>query len=71
MLGPRFIAGGDYNSKYTLWDSHLTTTKVRESSKVIQEKTIHFYQMENQNTGLLTENKFPDPLDFFVKNGIS
>ena len=25
-LGPRFIAGGDYNSKYTVWGSRITTT---------------------------------------------
>jgi len=29
-LGPKFIAGGDYNSKHTLWGSGLTTTKGRE-----------------------------------------
>jgi alpha/beta superfamily hydrolase len=54
---PKFIARGDYNSKHTLWGSCLTTTKGRELSKVIQEKTIHFYQLEHQHTGLLTETK--------------
>jgi exonuclease III len=41
MLGPKFIAGGDYNSRHTLWGSHLTT-KGRELSKVIQEKNYSF-----------------------------
>ena len=30
-LGPRFIAGGNYNSKHTVWGSRLTTTKGRET----------------------------------------
>jgi hypothetical protein len=29
-LGPKFIAGGDYNSIHNLWDSRLTTTNGRE-----------------------------------------
>jgi len=29
-LGCRFIAGGDYNAKNTIWGSRLTTTKGRE-----------------------------------------
>jgi hypothetical protein len=41
-LGPKFIDGGDYNSKHTLWGSRLTTTKVRELLKVIQEKNYSF-----------------------------
>jgi len=41
-LGPKFIAGGDYNSKHTLWGSRLTTTKGRELSKVIQENNYSY-----------------------------
>ena len=43
-LGPKFIAGGDYNSKHTVWGSRLTTTttKGRELSEVIQEKNYSF-----------------------------
>ena len=37
-LGPKFIDGGDCNSRDTLWGSCLTTTKSRELSKAIQEK---------------------------------
>jgi hypothetical protein len=35
-LGPKFIAGSNYNIKYLLWGSRLTITKSRELSKVIQ-----------------------------------
>jgi hypothetical protein len=41
MLGPKFKAGGDYNSKNTLWGSRLAK-KGRELSKVIQEKNYSF-----------------------------
>jgi exonuclease III len=41
-LRPKFIAGGDYNSKHTLWGSRLTKTKGRKLSKVIQEKNYSF-----------------------------
>jgi len=34
-LGPCFLAGGDFNSKNTLWGSRLITTKGRELAKVI------------------------------------
>jgi len=37
-LGPKFIAGGGYNSKHALWGSRLTTKKGRELLKVIQVK---------------------------------
>jgi hypothetical protein len=36
-LGHKFIAGGDYKSKHTLWGSHLITTKGRELTKIIQD----------------------------------
>ena len=36
-LEPKFIVGGDYSSKHTLWGSRLTTTNGRKLSKVIQE----------------------------------
>jgi exonuclease III len=49
-LGPKFIAGDDYNSKHILWGSRLTTTKGRELSKVIQEK---LFTSINCNTNIL------------------
>jgi len=36
-LGPRFMAGGDYNSKHTACGSRITTTKGRESFSLLQE----------------------------------
>jgi len=35
-IGPRFLAGGDFNSKHILWGSRLITTKGLELAKIIQ-----------------------------------
>jgi hypothetical protein len=41
-LGPKFVAGGDFNSKHTIWGARLTTTKGRELAKVLQENNYIF-----------------------------
>jgi hypothetical protein len=71
MLGPKFIAAGDYNSKHTLWGSCLTTTKGRGLSKVIQEKNYSFLSTGTPTYWPTVGNKIPDPLDIFVTSGIS
>jgi endonuclease/exonuclease/phosphatase (EEP) superfamily protein YafD len=70
-LGPKFLVGGDYNSKHTLWSSRLTTTKGRELAKVIQEKNYSFLSTGTPTYCPTDGNKIPDLLDFFVTNGIS
>ena len=70
-LGPKFIAGGDYNSKHTLWGSRLTTTKGRELLKVIQEKNYSYLSTGTPTYWPTDSNKTPDLLDFFVTKGIS
>jgi len=70
-LGPKFIAGGDYNSRHTLWGSRLATTKGSELSKVIQEKNYSFLSIGTPTHWPTDGNKNPDLLDFFVTNGIS
>ena len=69
-LGPKFIAGGDYNSKHTLWGSRLTTTAGREFSKVIQENNYSYLSTGTPTYWPTEGNKIPDLLDFFVTNGI-
>jgi hypothetical protein len=41
-LWPKFIAGGDFNSKHTIWGARLTITKGRELAKVLQENNYIF-----------------------------
>ena len=70
-LGPKFIAGGDYNSKHTQWGSRLTTTKSRGLWKVIQERNYSFLSTGTPTYWSTGGNKIPDQLDFFVTKGIS
>jgi hypothetical protein len=69
-LGTKFIAGGNYNRKQTLWGSRLTATKGRELSKVIQEKNYTFLSTGTPTYWPADGNKISDLLDFFVTNGI-
>ena len=39
-LGNRFIDGGDYNAKNTLWGSRLTATKGKELHKVMKTNSL-------------------------------
>jgi len=66
-----YFAGGDYKSKHTLWGSRLTTTNVRELSKVIQENNYSYLSTGTPKYWPTDGNKIPDLLDFFVTNGIS
>ena len=70
-LGSKCIAGGDCNSKHTLWGSSLTTTKGRELSKVLQESSYSFLSTGRPTYWPTVGNRIPDLLDFFVTNGIS
>ena len=70
-LGPKFLAGGDYNNKHINWGSRLTTTKVRELSKVHQEKNYSYLSTGSPKYWPTDTNKIPDLLDFFITNGIS
>jgi len=70
-LGPRFIAGGDYNSKNVLWGSRLTTTKGRELSRVLHENNYSYLSTGTPTYWPTDAQKIPDLLDLFITNGIS
>jgi hypothetical protein len=70
-LRPRFIAGGDYNSKHIEWGSRLTTTKGRELLKAIQEQNYLYLSTGSPTYWPTDGNKTPDLLDFSVTKGIS
>jgi hypothetical protein len=69
--GPKFLAGGDFNSKHTLWGSRLITTKGRELAKIIQTKNYSYLSTGSPTYWPTDNNKTPDLLDFFITNGIS
>jgi endonuclease/exonuclease/phosphatase (EEP) superfamily protein YafD len=70
-LGPRFLAGGDFNSKHTLWGSRLITTKGRELAKIMQTNNYSFLSTGSPTYWPADTNKIPDLLDFFITNGIA
>ena len=70
-LGPSFLAGGDFNSKNTLWGSRLTTTKGCELTKVIQANNYSYLSTGSPTHWPTDAHKLPDLLDFFITSGIS
>lgn len=70
-LGSKFLAGGDYNSKHTMWGSRITTTKGKELSYLLSEKKYSFLSTGTPTYWPSDPKKQPDLLDFFVINGIS
>jgi hypothetical protein len=70
-LGHEFVAGGDYNSKHTLWGSRLITTKGRELRKIMQKQKYSYLSTGTPTYWPKDSNKIPDLLDFFAINGIS
>jgi len=70
-LGPRFMAGGDYNGKHTTWGSRITTIKGKELFNLLQEKNYSFLTTGNPTYWPTDPTKQPDCLDFSITNGIS
>jgi len=58
-LGPKSLAGEDYNSKHIQWGSCLTTTKVRELSKVIQENNYSYISTGSPTYWSMHTTKIP------------
>jgi hypothetical protein len=56
-IGERFMVGGDYNAKNTLWVSRLTTHKGKELYDAIHEYGC-IIQRVNQCTGQQTKRKY-------------
>jgi hypothetical protein len=70
-LGNKFIAGGDYNCRSSLWGSCLTTTKGRELSKLIQNHKYSFLTMGTPTYWPSDPDKIPHLPNFYVTSGIS
>ena len=69
-LGNRFIAGGDYNAKNTIWGSRLTTTKGCELHRVILHNNLNYLSTRQPTYWPTATNKLPDLLDFCLTKGI-
>ena len=66
----RFIAGGDFNAKHTVWGSGLTTTKRRELLKAISHLRLCFSSTGSPTYWSSDPTKIPDLIDFCVTKGI-
>lgn len=69
--GNKFIVGGDFNSKHTLYGTRFTTTKRRELVSSTQDKRYQFLSTGTPTYWLTDLNKVPDLLDLFIINDIS
>jgi hypothetical protein len=70
-LGNKFIAGGDYICKNSLWGSRLTIIKGRELLKQIQNLKYSFLTTGTPTYWPGDPDKIPDLLDFYITSGIS
>ncbi|CAH2095940.1 unnamed protein product [Euphydryas editha] len=69
-LGPRFIAGGDYNSKNTQWGSLLTTPRGRQLQAAINDLHLNTISSGEPTYWPTDPEKVPDLVDFGIVKGI-
>ena len=65
-LGPRFLAGGDYNAKHTRWGSRLTSPKGRELFSAMQTANLDHVSTGEPTYWPSDRRKVPDLVDFAV-----
>lgn len=70
-LDSKFIVGGDFNSKHTLYGSRLTTPKGKQLVSLAEQKGYSFLSTGSPTYWPTDPKKIPDFLDLFVTNGIS
>ena len=70
-LGNRFIAGGDYNAKYTQWGSRLVTARGKNLLKSITTNNLNYLTTYEPTYWPTDTNKIPDLLDFSITKNIS
>lgn len=70
-LGPKFLAGGDWNAKNISWGSRTTLTRGRELKSCIDNNTIGVLTTRQPTIWPSDPKKNPDLIDFFVYKGIT
>jgi hypothetical protein len=63
-LGPRFIAGGDYNAKHTDWGSRIITPRGREVLKILESNNLSHLSTGHPTYWLSDVHKIPDLVGF-------
>jgi hypothetical protein len=69
-LGPRFIAGGDYNAKHTDWGSRLITSRGREVLKTMESNNLAHLSTGHPTYWPSDMKRIPDLVDFCITKGI-
>jgi hypothetical protein len=69
-LGPRFLAGGEYNAKHCHWGSRLITSKGRELFNAMQADNLSRVSTGEPTYWSTDRRKVPDLLDFGVAKRI-
>lgn len=70
-LGSRWILGGDYNSKHTVWGSRLINPRGRNLLKAAQKFNCTFLTSGEPTNWPSDHTKIPDLLDFFICKNVS
>jgi hypothetical protein len=70
-LGPRFLAGGDYNAKHNMWGSRINSPRGRQLYKCISNNHMSFVSTGEPTYWPTDRQKIPDLLDFFIVKGVS
>ena len=70
-LGDKYIATGDYNSKFTLWRPRITTPRSRTPEKYIRNNNLNILSTSRPTYWPSDLSKIPDLLDFAVTKGLN
>lgn len=70
VLGPKFIIGGDFNSKHTFWGSRCISTKGRQLFKACMASCVDFFSTGKPTYWPTDRAKMPDLVDFFIAKGL-
>lgn len=70
-LGPRFLAGGDWNSKHPHWGSRLATTRGRQLKLSVDRNNLTTISTPEPTHWPADVNRLPDVIDFFISKGMS
>lgn len=69
-LGPRFVAGGDWNAKHLFWGSRCSVTRGRELKLCVDSNHFQAISTGDPTYWPADPNKLPDLLDFFITQNI-
>ena len=70
-LGPRFLVGGDWNAKHTVWGARLKTPKGRALLSAIRGCHCTYLSIGEPTYWPTDQHRIPDLLDFFVARGVA